>query len=266
MNLGLEGKFALVTGGSHGIGRSIALTLADEGCNVAICARNSERPGYQGKLDETLSELINRGVKALALNADVLKPRDLEVAQEAVIQEWGAIHILVNNVGGGGSWGSSVVEETDDQVWLDVYSKNTLAATRFTMWAIPYMRAQKWGRVVTISSIFGREGGSRPWYNVAKTAQVALMKNLSLNRDLARDGITFNTVAPGSTMVPDTGWDSAKEKDPVAFAQMLDREYPLGRLGSPEEIASVVAFVCSEQATLLNGATIAVDGGESKSF
>ena len=266
MNLGLEGKFALVTGGSHGIGRSIAVALADEGCNVAICARNSERPGYQGQLDATVAELEARGVKGLALNADVLLPEDIKSVQESIIQQWGTIHILVNNVGGGGSWGSEVVEETDDQVWLDVYSKNTLAATRFTMWAIPYMRAQKWGRVVTISSIFGREGGSRPWYNVAKTAQVALMKNLALNPDLTRDGITFNTVAPGSTMVPDTGWDSAREKDPAAFDQMLDQQFPLGRLGSPEEIASVVAFVCSKQATLVNGAAIAVDGGESKSF
>jgi len=264
--LGIEGKFALVTGGSHGIGRSIALALADEGCNVAICARNSDRPGYLGQLDETVAEIKARGVEGLALKADVLVPEDIKSVQESVIQHWGTIHILVNNVGGGGSWGNSVFEETDDQVWLDVYSKNALAATRFTMWAIPYMRKQKWGRVVTIGSIHGRGGGGRPWYNMAKSAQISLMKNLALNPDLTRDGITFNTIAPGSTMVPDTGWESAREKDPAAFEQMLDQQFPLGRLGSPEEIASVVAFVCSEQATLVNGAAIAVDGGESRSF
>ena len=172
----------------------------------------------------------------------------------------------MNNVGGGGSWGSSVVEETEEQIWLDVYSKNALASVRFTMWAIPYMRKQKWGRVVTISSIYGREGGGRPWFNMAKAAEMGLMKTLALNHDLARDGITFNTVASGAIMVSDTGWAFQKEKDPLEFENMVDRQFPLGRLGIPEEVASVVAFVCSEQASLLTGAVIAVDGGESKSF
>ena len=266
MDFGLSNKFALVTGGSHGIGRCIAHALADEGCNVAICARNSERPGYQGKLEETVTEIKARGVQGLALNADVMIPEDIEAVQQAVIEEWGTIHILVNNVGGGGSWGSPVVEKTEDQVWWDVYSKNALVATRFTMWAIPYMRKQKWGRVVTTSSIDGREGGGRPWYNMAKAAQISLMKNLGLNHTLARDGITFNSVAPGSIMVPDTGWELQRDRDPAGFAEMVDQQFPLGRLGTPEEVAAVVLFVCSEQATLVNGAAIAVDGGESRAF
>src|SRR5207237_7245998 len=159
-----------------------------------------------------------------------------------------------------------VVEDTDDDVWMDVYNKNAVAATRFTMRAIPYMRAQKWGRVVTITSCFGREGGGRPWFNMAKTAQTSLMKNLALRHDLARDGITFNSVAPGGIMIPDTGWEVEREKDPAAFASMVDRDYPLGRLGTPDEVAYVVAMVCSTHATLLTGAAIAVDGGETRSF
>ena len=255
-----------MTGGSHGIGRSIALTLAEEGANVAICARNSARPGYEGKLEETRAEIESQGVSSLAVEADVLEPADIQNVTKTVSDAWGTIHILVNNVGGGGSWGSLVPEETSEDVWLDVYNKNALATIRFTMWAIPYMRKQKWGRVVTITSLYGKEAGGRPWFNMAKAAQTSLMKNLAVNSELARDGITFNTVAPGGVMIPDTGWDALQAKDPLAFSEMVDKQFPLGRLGRPEEVAKVVAFVCSEHATLLTGAAISVDGGESKSF
>lgn len=266
MNFGITGKYALVTGGSHGIGRSIALALADEGCNVAICARNSERPGYSGAVEETTAAVKSKGVDGLGLFADVLVPEDIDHVMDEVIGAWGTIHILVNNVGGGGRWGSPVVEDTDEQTWLDVYSKNTLAAMRFTMRCIPYMRKQKWGRVVTITSVHGREVGGRPWYNVAKAAQTSLMKNLGTNHELARDGITFNTVAPGGIMIPDTGWETEAGQDPDKYNEMMDRDYPLGRLGTPDEVANVVAFVCSEKAGLVTGAAIAVDGGESRSF
>jgi 3-oxoacyl-[acyl-carrier protein] reductase len=92
------------------------------------------------------------------------------------------------------------------------------------------------------------------------------MKNLALKPDLARDGLTFNSVAPGAVMIPDTGWAAERTKDPAAFDAMVAREFPLGRLGTPDEVAYVVAMVCAQPATLLNGAAIAVDGGESRSF
>lgn len=260
MDLGIEGKYALVTGGSHGIGRAIALALAEEGCNVAICARN------RGRVEETVAELKVKGVKSIGVSADVLILDDINGVIRTVIDAWGAIHILVNNVGGGGRWGSPIIEETQEQVWLEVYSKNFLAAVRFTKQAIPFMRKQKWGRVVTITSVYGREGGSRPWFNTAKAAQTALMKNLALNCDLVRDGITFNSVAPGCIMIPDTGWDDERRKDTVKFKKMVDEKFPLGRLGTPEEVASVVVFACSEQASLLNGASVPVDGAEGRSF
>ncbi len=122
MDLGLKGKYALVTGGSHGIGRSIALALAEEGCNVAICARKKDW------IEQTVAELKAKGVKNMGISADVLIPEDINPVMKAVIDSWGTIHILVNNVGGGGRWGSPIVEETSEQVWLDVYNKNALAA------------------------------------------------------------------------------------------------------------------------------------------
>lgn len=260
MDLGLKGKYALVTGGSHGIGRSIALALAEESCNVAICARKKDW------IEQTVAEAKTKGVESIGISADVLIPEDIDRVMNTLIDSWGTIHILVNNVGGGGRWGSPIVEETSEQVWLDVYNKNALAAIRFTMKAIPFMRKQKWGRVVTISSIYGREGGGRPWFNMAKSAEISLMKTLAMTHYLSRDGITFNSVAPGSIMIPDTGWERESKENPEEFAKMVDSQLPLGRLGTPEEVASVVVFLASEKASLVNGASIPVDGGESRSF
>ena len=259
MDFGIRGKYALVTGGSHGIGRAIALQLADEGCHVAICARTEPR------ISEAVSALKAKGVQALGIAADVLVPTDIERVMQAVVSAWGTVHILVNNVGGGGRWGSAVVEETADDVWLDVFNKNAMAAVRFTKLALPHMRRQHWGRVVTISSLAGREGGGRPWYAMAKSAEISLVKSLAMNLELARDGITFNSVAPGTIMISGTGWDRERREHPEAF-QRFTEQLPLGRLGTPEEVANVVVFLCSQQASLLNGAAIAVDGGESHSL
>ncbi len=128
------------------------------------------------------------------------------------------------------------------------------------------MASNKWGRIVTITSTLGRSGGGRPWFNVAKTAQTALMKNLARNRNFVRQGITFNSVAPGCIAIQNTGWHDEELKDPESFKSMLDADFPLGRLGTPEEVADVVTFLCSVKASLVNGASILVDGGESTTF
>ncbi|KKQ68432.1 MAG: hypothetical protein A2626_00715 [Candidatus Nealsonbacteria bacterium RIFCSPHIGHO2_01_FULL_38_55] len=260
MNLNLKGKYGLVTGAGHGIGRAIALVLAQEGCNVAICSIDKQQ------VDDVVNEVKAKGVDSIGIQADATVLEDIERAIKTIIGAWGAIHILINNVGGGGRWGSPVIEETAETVWTDVYNKNALAAVRFTMRAIPFMRKQKWGRVVTVASRLGREGGGRPWFNMAKSAEISLMKTLAMNFDLARDGITFNSVAPGSIMIPDTGWEKEQKENPGEFQRKMDIEFPLGRLGKPEEIADVVAFLCSGNASLVNGACVAIDGGESRYF
>ena len=259
MDLRLNDKFALVTGGSHGIGKCTALSLAEEGCNVAICARNKYR------IEDTVKEIKLRRVESIGIVADVTISENIDHVIKTVINSWNTIHILINNVGGGGRWGSENIEETDEKVWLDVYNKNALAAIRFTTKCIPYMRKQKWGRVVTVSSIYGKEGGGRPWFNMAKSAEISLMKTLAMTHYLVRDGITFNTVAPGSIMIPDTGWDIEYRENPDKFKKLIE-EFPLGRLGTPEEVANVITFLCSERANLINGVCIVVDGGESRSF
>lgn len=258
MHLGINGKYALVTGGSHGIGRAIALSLAEEGCNVAICARNKER------LKKTVEEIKAKNVESMGISADVLIPSDIKKAMKKVLTSWKTIHILVNNVGGGGRWGSESVEETSEDVWLDVYGKNMMAAVRFIKLTLPYMRKQKWGRIVTISSTCGRDGVGRPWYTTAKGAEILLMKSLGLKHDLVANGITFNSVNPGAIMIPDTGWEREMRKNPKEFKDMLKKEFPLGRLGTPDEVANVVLFLCSDKASLVNGASINVDGGACK--
>lgn len=261
MNFGLSGKRALVTGGSHGIGLASARKLAAEGCDVAICSRSTQR------LEEATAALSSFGVRTLAVEADVLDPLAADRVMDTIEREWGALQILINNVGGGGRWGKANVEETELRVWEEVYEKNAMAAVRFTRRALPLMRRGRWGRVVAITSIFGgKEGIGRPWFVAAKAAETGLMKSLSSTSYLVRDGITFNCVAPGGIYIEGTGFEDEKRQDPIAFERMVDQQYPLGRLGTPEEVASVVVFLCSDQASLVNGANITVDGGQSRSF
>ena len=257
MEYGLSGKRALVSGGTHGIGLACALGLAEQECDVAVFSRTKQR------VDQAVREISNLGVEALGEVADATVPADINRVADVVLRKWGRVDVLVNNIGGGGRWGSVDVVKTDESVWIEVFEKNTMAAVRLTMRLLPAMKENGWGRVVTITSIFGREGGARPWFGMAKAAQVSLMKNLAKNPDLARYQITFNSVAPGAIMIPDTGWEQQMSRDPEAFEEMLAENYPLGRLGTPEEVANVVVFLASEQASLVNGTQIVVDGGES---
>ena len=246
MNLKIQGKYALVTGGTHGIGRSIALALADEGCHVAVCSRTKER------VAETVKELESRGVSALGIQADVMREKDIRKVMQKVIGEWGTLHILVNNVGGGGRWGKEIIEETEERVWLEVFNKNVLAAVRFTMSAIGYMRKQKWGRVVTVTSIYGRETGGRPWYCMAKTAQTSLMKSLAKYHYLVRDGITFNSVALGLALSL-MGWDESKKKKDTCRKFI----HEFSHSGAcTVEVAAVVVFSVLRGASLLNGVSL----------
>ncbi len=259
MDLGITGKKALVTGGTHGIGQATALLLAQEGCSVAVCSRTKNR------IDETLQKLERYSVQTLGIQADLTNEQNIQNVFKTMIQEWGTIHILINNVGGGGRWGREIVEETEEKVWLEVYNKNALTAIRCTNLALPYMRKQKWGRVVTVTSIFGREAGGNPWFSMAKSAQTALMKSLAKKRYLSRENITFNSVAPGAIMIPDTGWSALAKENPGEMKKFIDEHLPSNRFGTPEEVAQVIAFLCSEKASLINGASIPVDGGQGNS-
>jgi 3-oxoacyl-[acyl-carrier protein] reductase len=219
---------ALVTGGSKGIGLAIAKALLWEEYDVTVLSRMKPR--------------------------DNLKWIEWDVTERRGVVLPETYHILVNNVGGGGTWGADTYLGTSLATYGDVYRKNARAAAMFTRACVPAMFEAGWGRVVTIASIYGKEGGGRPWFNMAKAAEIALMKSLSHDKTLVRRGITFNTVCPGHIHVP--------EKADLEDLESL----PLGRMGKPEEVAAVVAFLCSDAASLVNGACITVDGGESYSY
>lgn len=204
---------ALVTGATRGIGAAIVAELARWGHTTHTFSR-SPNPWFV---------------------ADATDPKGRQLVKEHI----GHCDILINNVGGGGRYG------TDQEVW----AKNVDAMIDFTQWAISGMAQRGWGRVVTISSIHGREYGSRAVFMAAKAAQIAYMKGMSRS-DMVRHGITFNTVCPGNVLV---------EGKPRVDESLL----PMGRMGKPQEVAHLVTFLCSSYAAWINGSTITIDGGES---
>ena len=236
MDLGLEGKTALITGGSHGIGLAIALTLATEGCQLHIASRTMKR------LAMAVSRVRSLPGECQAHQFDALDPVSVDRLAEEIL-EAGGVDVLVNNVGGGGTWGTTPLE-TPLETWDQVYQKNARAAIQLTRLLAPKMVERGWGRVVTISSIHGREAGSNPWFMMAKAAEIAMMKGLA--PILAQYNVTCNTVAPGYICI------SGKDTEPSQ--------------GTPEDVASAVVFLCSQQARHINGACLVVDGGEGRAF
>ena len=256
MDLGLNGKVALVTGGSRGIGRSIALGFAEEGCKVAISARGQE------KLDATVQEIKDVGGEVLGVQSDMVVPTDIEKLVGETTKTLGKIDILVSNVGG--SRGGSTFSEAGDDDWMEVLDINLYAAVRASRLVIPDMKEKGSGVIIIISSIFGRESGGAVTYNAAKAGEISLAKSLS--KELAPFNIRVNSVCPGSILFPGGNWQRRQEADPEKIANFVKSDMPLGRFGKPEEIADVVVFLSSERASLVTGASINVDGSQSRSL
>ena len=249
MDLGLQGKVALVTGGSRGIGRGIALALAREGCDVAIVARGEER------LREAEREIAATGVRVAAIVADVTVAADVERMVAETVQRLGQVDVLVNNAGGS--------FPDDDAGWEAAFRANIEAAVRTTRAVVPHMRTQGGGSIVHIASIFGRESGGSLPYNAMKAAMISHAKNSALA--LAPDNIRVNSIAPGSIRFPGGSWDKRVDADAEGMARFVEQNIAMGRFGTVEEVADVVAFVCSPRASWITGACINVDGGQSRS-
>ena len=240
MDLGIAGKVALVTAATRGIGLGIAQALKAEGARVAIAART------ESDVARTANSLGGIGVAA-----DLLKAEGCRRAVDETTARLGPIDILVNNLGtrAGTGWAA--------------FAGNVGVSARMTKLVLPGMIDRGWGRVVVIASVFGREAGGAPAYNAAKAAEISFVRSLA--REVASSGVTVNCIAPGSILWEGGGWHRRQQQDPDGIAEFVRREMPLGRFGSVAEVASAVVFVCSGQASLLNGACIPVDGGQSRS-
>ena len=254
MDLGITGKNAFVTGGSRGLGREAALALAHEGVNVAVCAR-----GEDG-LKKIQSEIESAGVQALAFTTDMSEEGAPANAFDRVSAELGQVDILVNNVGG--SLGTAGVLDSTEEDFKRVFDLNLWATISLMKSAAPGMRDRGWGRIINIASIFGREHGGTAPYMAAKISVIAATKHLAL--ELAKDSVCVNSIAPGSILHDQGSWEKfTQNNSEEVVAEFIDRNMPMGRFGWPEPVGATVAFLASEQAGLIVGACINVDGGQS---
>ena len=251
--MNLNGKNCIVTGATHGIGKEITRLLLDQGAIVYGLSRGN----YFKEIDDFIK---NDNFKHII--CDVQNIKDVESFFLKIPTE---IDILVNNAGGGGTWGSENWLETEINIWNEVYSKNVIYIIHFLRQYLPFMMKNKWGRIITVSSIYGKENGGRPWYQVAKSAQISLMKSFASNSDYVSNNITFNTISPGRLEIAGTNLGDLKFTNSDAFDR-IEKTVPRFKLGTAIEVANVILFLCSTESSLLNGANIVVDGGESKSF
>lgn len=248
MDLGLAGKNAIVTGASRGIGRATALEFANEGANIAICARGRDA------LDSTRAELEATGVTVCAETCDVSDPASLEAFLSAANDALGGIDILVNNASGFGL--------TDDEAgWEASLSIDLMASVRATRQVVPWMEARGGGAIVHISSIYALETGTSPAYSAAKAGLIAHAKSMA--GQLAPQGIRVNSIAPGSIEFPGGIWETVKQQNREMY-DVVRSGIPFGRLGTPAEVAAAVVFIASPKASWVSGATLLVDGVQHK--
>jgi 3-oxoacyl-[acyl-carrier protein] reductase len=254
VDLGLAGKVAVVTGSSRGIGRGIATRLVEEGADVVFSARGAEA------LEDAVAASEGPG-RAHGVVADVSTPDGAAAVVDGARSAFGGVDIVVNNVGGSGARTIDAMDADD----LDaVLHRNLFPALHVSRAALPALRERGGGVIALIASIWGREGGGSPSYNVAKAAKISLAKAMAA--DLAKDGIRVFSVAPGSTLFPGGSWERRQREDPEGIAAFVERELPWGRFGTVDEIADVVTFLVSSRASWVVGTSVTVDGGQSRSF
>ena len=241
----LTGRIALVTGASQGIGRACALKLAQSGAAVALAARGQE------KLQALAAEIVAAGGNAAAFTLDVGDEEQIKSTFKAVIAQFGKIDILVNNAG---ITRDQLVMRMKRADWDAVLNTNLTSAYLCTQQAISSMLKQRWGRIINITSIFGQTGqAGQANYSASKAGLIGL--TMAIAREVSSRNITCNAVAPGFI---ETAMTSGLGDD---FKHNAVKMIPLGRVGTPEEVASAVAFLASEEASYITGHVLNVNGG-----
>jgi len=243
--MSLSGRVAFITGASQGIGRTCALRLAKDGAAVAVAARNRE------KLDELVHEITAAGGKAAAFPLDVGDEEQVKAGVKEAVAQLGKIEILVNNAG---ITRDQLVMRMKRADWDAVLQTNLTSAYLLTQQAITSMLRQKWGRIINITSVFGQMGqAGQANYAASKAGLIGL--TLAIAREVGSRNITCNAVAPGFIETAMTAVLSDE------FKQSAIRQIPLGRVGTPEDVAGAVAFLASEEASYITGHVLSVNGG-----
>lgn len=254
MELGLNGKVAIITGATQGIGRATAERLAAEGASVVICARRQEL------LDEVVGGIRAAGGKAQGVSADVSKVEDCARIVSEALKAFGRIDILVNNAG---TSNRGKFEEVSDEVWQADLDLKVFGAIRLTRGVIPEMRKQGGGRVINLTNIGAKQPKAESMPTVvSRAAGLAMTKALS--KEFAADKILVNTVCIGLIRAGQHETTAAKRGIPVEqLYQGMGKEIPLGRVGRAEEVANVITFLASDAASYVTGTSINLDGGTS---
>ncbi len=247
MDLGLEGKNAIVTGGSMGIGSAIALRLAEEGCSVAINYRR-----HDAEAKQVVRDIEAMGRRGLAVKADVSSYDDAQSMVQAVVNEFGSLDILVCNAGI--NW-DGVIWKMSEEQWDTVINVNLKGYFNYNKAAALVFKDQKSGKIVNISSINGLRGKfAQVNYSASKGGEIAMSKSLA--KELGKFNVNVNVVAPGMVMT-----EMAESIPPEFLTKAMD-ETALGRFASAEECADLVAFLCSDRARHITGEVIKIDGGQ----
>jgi 3-oxoacyl-[acyl-carrier protein] reductase len=242
---GVEGRVALVTGASQGIGRACALVLAAAGAKLALCARNQE------KLDQLAAEIATQGGEAAAFKIDVANEEEIKAGVKAVLARFGKVDILVNNAG---VTRDQLVMRMKRADWDEVLNTNLTAPFLLTQAVIGSMLKQRWGRIINITSIFGQIGqAGQANYASSKAGLIGL--TMAVAREVASRNITVNAVSPGWI---ETAMTSVL---PAELKESMVKNIPLGRAGSDLDVAHAVKFLASEEAGYITGEVLKVNGG-----
>jgi len=250
LELGLEGKIAIVSGGSEGLGRATAERLAGEGARVAICARRKD-------VLERAAEGIRKatGAEILAMPTDVTRPAEIEAFVAATTARWGGVDILVNNAG---TSAAAAFDQVDDDAWRTDLDLKLMAAIRFCRLVIPIMKRRGGGRIVNVTTVGGKAPAARGLpTTVSRAAGINLTKSLA--NEYAADGIRVNTICIG--LVKSAQLARRAKGDMDAHWRELAKRIPLGRIAEAEEFADLVAFLVSERAAYVTGTAVNFDGG-----